>query len=109
VFGIDNIITEALTDRASVESVMKLAVQINELKEEVRELKDKGQRFEKDYYTLKDLEPILHCQAGTIRKNYIKHGKIKAHIPEGQKEYVVTADEYKRVQEVCETKGRRWL
>jgi len=105
VFGIDNIITEALTDRASVESVTNLEVQLNELKKEFQEFRDKTEHFEKQEYTLKDLAKLMNLEPDTIRKNYISQHKIVAHKGDGSNKWVVPPEEYNRVEKVVRTRG----
>jgi len=103
--GIDDIITKALGDKASVELVTNLEVQLHELKKEFQEFRDKTEHFEKQEYTLKDLAKLMDLEPDTIRKNYISQKKIAGNKGDGSNKWVVPPEEYLRVEKIVRTRG----
>ncbi|MDB4368476.1 hypothetical protein N9Z38_02995 [Mariniblastus sp.] len=67
-----------------------------------------GQRLmpEKEWFTVKDLEPVMRKSESTIRKNFIATGKIKAQLIGGR--YRIAAKEFKRIEDSVYVNGGCW-
>ena len=101
----DTVLERTLTGYAKQHEIIGLRTMLGRIEERVKALEDVALTFDKEVYTLKDLEPVMCLKPDTIRKKYITTGLIKAWIPEGTKAYRLTQQEFRRVVEIVKQRG----
>ena len=104
---IDGLIERKLQRFAPLERVESLEQRIHDLEEENLQLRRKVVEFDRQVYAVKDLASLLHCDVATVRKNYIKTGKIDARKTTAG--YEIAKDEYFRVAEIIRTRSKHYL
>ena len=99
-----------LAKKVDFSSFVELKKELNLIKEELQELKKQGiNGVQKVLYSIQDLSKIMHLEANTIRKNYIKTGIVDAYIPDGSKNYVIEAKEFHRIKDIIGKYGINYL
>ena len=98
-------ITKFMSSFANASQITALQQKIDGLERKIKELEKSHTPFEKEFYSLLDLEKVLCLKPDSIRKKFILTGMIKAEKPKGSKAYVIRKEEFFRVVEVVKTKG----
>ena len=102
-------ISKFMSSFAGVEQISALQQKIDKLEQRILELESANIKFEKEVYSIKDLQKLMNLGPDAIRNNYIKTGVIKARIPDGCKAWEISKDEFFRVAEIVKTFGRHHL
>lgn len=84
--------------------------EINQLKQKIERIiaeYQQSEMYEKQIYTVKDLSELLGVSEDHARKGYIQKNKVKAEKKSAG--YEIKREEYKRVQEIINTRGKHYL
>ena len=104
--SIDRMIGERLRGYAQREELLVLQKENEALAERIAKLEGQRPMPEKEWYTVKELEPVMGISSSQIRKTFICKGKITASFK--GKGYKVTADEFRRIEKSIHVNGGRW-
>lgn len=102
----DKIINERLRDYAQHDELLVLRKENEALAERIAKLEGQRQTPEKEWYTVKDLEPVMRKSGMTIRKNFIAEGKIEAQYIGGR--YRIAAKEFRRIEDSVHVNSGCW-
>ena len=75
------------------------------LKKESKSKSHNQQKPEKEWYTVKDLEPVMRKSGSTIRSKFIVPGKIEAQLIGGR--YRIAAKEFRRIEDSVSENPKR--
>lgn len=104
---LDRAIDQRLAGYARQDDVTDCTGRIAWLEEAFRCLQGEQIAFRQEFYTTEEVGLVMGVKAGTVRKNYIKTGRIKASMCNGI--WVIPREEYMRVAEIVKTRGVNWL
>ena len=104
--SIDKMISEKLGSYVRRDEFLSMQKQNEALSKRLDELEGLRPMPSKEWYTVKDLEPVMDKSGSTIRTNFICTGKIDAQFIGGR--YRIAAKEFKRIEVCVYVNGGCW-